>query len=268
MFIPHVSTHKFLVLAAMTGLVSVPAFADEEEPHADALLIMDPSGKLVTGEYDFEDDILLGVGARVYEGEFEGPFDGIWTTDEPGFNAMSSTNPQLPAGYSALPGDAPASFNANTMGIDGQTSNLYYWDGTGEVSFAPVSGTVMEISKAPTATFSAILDGGSSPVSGFEINTTDSDGFLHQHIDFSVFNTDATDPANGFYLWSLTLTVGDSAISVPASTEPLFFVHGLGFEDEVAHEAAIDYINANLVPEPTSVGLIALGGLAMLRRRR
>ena len=235
--------------------------------HADSLLVVDPDGNLVAGQIDFDSTSILNVDTRVYEGEFEGPFgpfDNIWTTDEPGFNALSSGNTGLlPVGYTTLPGETSVTFDANAITLNGNTANLWHWDGLGDtVNFAAVTGpTTLEISKSPTVDFSAILDGSDADITGFEIAETTSSGFLHQHIDFAV--TDTSAPDTGFYLWSLTLHAGAGL-----QTDPLYFVHGLGIEDEVAHEAAIGYVEASLVPEPGSAILLMLGVTGLLARQR
>ena len=90
----------------------------------------------------------------------------------------------------------------------------------------------MEISKAPSAVFSSLLDGSASDVGGFVIDQTNAEGFLHKHIDFTISNTDASAPADGFYLWSLTISAG------ALETDLLYFVHGLGAHTEEKHEDA------------------------------
>ena len=250
---------RFVTPALLLAALAVaPARAQEEEHgHVDALLIINPDNQLVTGGYDFEDNQLDNTLTRVYESEF----DAFGTIDEPGFNALSSDNGQIPDGFSALPGNTDVTFTANAFALGGQTANLWHWNAEGAVAFNPVAaGTTLTISKAPAAVFSSVLDGSANDVQGFTIETTNATGFLHKHIDFTVNQPVAEE---GFYLWSLTLEVGAYA------TEPVYFVHGLGDHDEALHEAAIDFVQANLVPEPTSAALLAgLGGLAMIRRRR
>ncbi|MGV6814011.1 MAG: hypothetical protein ACWA5W_03260 [Phycisphaerales bacterium] len=241
-------TKSLIALATLTAISSIAA-----AQHADMLLIRDDSGNLLTGLYDFDSNSIVSTNTRVFEGEF----DQFGTTDEPGFNALSATN--IPAGYQALPSSSEVSFNANAFAIDDQVSNLYYWDGNGDVDFVQ-STNILTISKAPSTIFNAVLDGGSSDVAGFGIDTTSSDGFLHKHLDAGL--TDISESAHGFYLWSYNLTIDGS------TSDSVFFVHDFGVENEVLHEAAIDWVGANLVPSPGSLSMLAIGGLVGMRRRR
>ena len=261
---------KALTPALMIAATATPAFADEEEhAHVDALLAIDPSGNLISGGYAFDEGEVENVDTRVYEAEFEqvlieGTPTNIWTTDEPGFNAVSSSVGGLPAGYTTLPGSTNVTFTAKAFAIGGSTANLWHWDGTGAVNFAPVaSPTELEISKAPSVVFSSILDGSASDVAGFTIDQTTTEGFLHKHIDFTITNTDSSAPADGFYLWSLTISADT------LESDPLYFVHGLGAHTEEKHEEAAAFIESTLVPEPTSaLALLAGAGLLAARRRR
>jgi len=241
-------TKSLITLASLTVVSSIAS-----AQHADLLVIRDDAGNLLTGQYDFDTGSIVNTNTRVYEGEF----DQFGTTDEPGFNALSSSN--IPAGFQALPAISELTFNANAFSIGNQVANLFFWDGTGEVDFTQ-SSNALTISKAPSNIFNATLDGGSSDVDGFAIDTTSSDGFLHKHIDAGLM--DISESAHGFYLWSFDLTIDGS------TTDPIFFVHGFGLEDEVAHEAAIDWVNGNLVPAPGALSMLALGGLTATRRRR
>jgi hypothetical protein len=219
--------------------------------HADLLLINDQNGNLITGQYDFDSGQVVNTDTRVYEGEF----DDFGVSDEPGFNALSSSN--IPNGYFALAGNADVGFSANAFGIDNGVSNLWFWDGAGAVDFG-ISNNLLTISKAPSNIFSTTLDGSASDANGFTIDTTSSDGFLHKHIDFALNDTGAG--ASGFYLWSMDFSVGDS------SSESVYFVHGFGIHDEEAHEAAVGWVETNLVPAPA--GVLTLIGLPILTSRR
>ncbi|MCA9304354.1 MAG: hypothetical protein KC996_09550 [Phycisphaerales bacterium] len=241
------NTKAIITASLFVSLAASGALAQ----HADLLLIKDLEGNLLTGQYDFDSAQVVGTGTRVYEGEF----DAFGVSDEPGINALSGSN--IPTGYAALDGNAAVSFGANAFEINGTVSNLWYWDGTGPVDFS-VSANTLTISKAPSSIFSATLDGSGSDVDGFTIETTSSDGFLHKHIDFALSDIDAG--SAGFYLWSMDFSVGGS------TSEGVYFVHGFGIHNEEAHEAAIDWVSANLVPAPA--GVLALLGLPMLAAHR
>ena len=111
------------------------------------------------------------------------------------------------------------------------------------------------------------FDGSAADVAGFEIDTTDAGGFLHRHVAFQVNDGDGQPTVQtadaGFYVWSLEMAVG------ALKADPIFFVHALGVEDEAAHEAAVAFVEANVVPEPTAaLALAGVGGVLLRRRRR
>ncbi|PHQ82759.1 MAG: hypothetical protein COB69_00815 [Phycisphaera sp.] len=205
--------------------------------HADMMLIRDAGGNLVTGAYDFDAGAIVNTNQRVFDAEF----DIFGTTDEPGFNALSSGN--VPAGFLPLAGNTAVSFTGKAFEIGGTMSNLWHWDGIGAVDFGLIAdGTTLNVSKAPSSVFSMDLGGSGSDVAGFDIDTTSADGFLHKHIDFSLINSSGA--SAGLYLWAFTLE------NEGASTASFWFVHGFDFHDEPQHEAAVDWVQANLVPTP------------------
>ncbi len=258
-------TSLFKSLMVLCAVAAATTTAKAE--HSDLLLLIQ-GGELVTGTYDFDAGMVTSTDERVYEGEFEfGPFDlggGVYqyTVDEPGFNALSSAN--VPAGFSALPGNSAVTFDIVSFDIDGTSANLWYWDGVGAVDFAPASGVTWTVSKNPLATFNATANGSNTTVPGFVINTTSADGFLHQHLDFTLEGTGASAEdaiPSGFYALGMEL-------SVNPTSEPVFFVHGVGIENEPQHEAAVDFFAESVVPEPASLALLLVGGLCAMRRNR
>ena len=246
---------------ALAAAASLLAAATASAEHADALLIVNPEGRLTTGFYSFDSNQVLSTGQRVFEGEF----DEFGIVDEPGFNALSPSGGGIPAGFSALPGNAAVTFTGKAFSIGGSAANLWHWDAAGPVDFQPVTApTSLDIKRS---VFTTNLDGSATDVPGLLIGTTNASGFLHQHVSFQVNDGDADPLAQtadeGFYLWSMELSVGSSL-----TAEPVYFVHGLGVDDEALHEQAIGFVESNVVPEPTAALALAGAGVALLARRR
>lgn len=255
-------------ITAAALLFAVPTIAlagdVEEHGHVDALVLLGPDGRLVTGGVEFDEQEFVEF-TRVYEGEFAllpGMMGGqIGYTDEPGFNSLASGNTTLPAGYTALTANTALSFDAKAFAIGNATANLWHWDGNGAVNFAPANASI-RFTFDPENTPSAALDGSANDITGFEIATSAGDGALHQHVD--MFFEDAHLADTGFYLWSFTLKTDTGLESLP-----VFFVHGLGEGlDEEQHEAAIDWVALNVVPAPGAVAFGVMGLACATRRRR
>jgi hypothetical protein len=94
---------------------------------------------------------------------------------------------------------------------------------------------------------------------GGSFNFLVSEG-LDLHADFTAFGAGGADPANGIYLAAFTFSSAGLATS-----ETFWIVFNLGLDEE-AHEAAAEWVEANLVPAPGALALLAVG--AGLRRRR
>ncbi len=244
-------------LVALAALPMIALAGETVDPveHVDALVILDTEGRLVTGLVDFDTEVPLSDTTRVYSGAF-GVFDigggsQTATTDVPGFFALRPSSPNIPAGFSALPPSTDLLFTAGVIEIDGASSNFLHWDGTGPVSFAaaPIAGN---ISKPPSFLFNIDLNTTASSAPGFTIQRTTSQGGLHQHLNFNIF--DAQLAPDGVYLWSMTLHLGT------LDSDPIYFVHTLGDIDAATHQQAIDYVRDTLVDTSTTLCTADLDG--------
>jgi hypothetical protein len=188
-----------------------------------------------------------------------------YSRDEPGFFALSSMAPGglFPSGATALSGGVDVTFSFNTFTVNGNSGNLFFWDGAGAVNFQPISS------------FSMALNPG--------VVQTGANGDLDFHPDFELDDPSGT-PANGVYLISLSAQANGLDPSAP-----VYFVwladasitSGLIAEETeedieaglafTYFEEAAEYVESQVViPEPNSMVLVvfALGGLAVIRRGR
>jgi hypothetical protein len=136
-------------------------------------------------------------------------------------------------------------------------SPLKKWNGAGFDAGIPETlqvgyfvGTPGEITRFTGAGF----------VSGFDFATVSGGGF-DEHLSYILFG-DGGDPSDGVYLLELELT-SDSY----GPSDPFWIVFNLGLDEE-DHDAAIDWVEDNLVPAPGAAGALALLGVAAVRRRR
>jgi hypothetical protein len=84
---------------------------------------------------------------------------------------------------------------------------------------------------------------------------------LDLHPEFTLLGANGADPANGIYLASLRFSSAGYA-----NSDTLWIVFNLGM-DEADHEAATQWVEANLVPAPGAIALLAFGAMAGRRRR-
>lgn len=85
---------------------------------------------------------------------------------------------------------------------------------------------------------------------------------LDLHPEYTLLGAGGADPANGIYLASFTVSASGLGTS-----EVFHTVFNLGMA-EADHAAAAAWVEANLVPAPGALGLLALAGIAAHRRRR
>jgi hypothetical protein len=198
-------------------------------------------------------------GVHVFGYDFGENADDPFFAQDPGFNA-TATSGLTPS----------AAFRFNIL------SPLSYWNGAGDVSFAPVAtGESLRLNfGANDRTISGI----SGVQAGFSIQTVDGSGAVHRHLNAFLSGADGnTIPAGpgpwgagdgvqapiGAYLFSLELLL-DPAGAI-ANSDPIYIVFNNGLS-EALHDVAIDWVNQNLVPEPALAGVLA--PLVMRGRRR
>ena len=275
------ATSAATVAAAAASLLST-ASADG---HVDVLVALHPTeNRLVTGAADVEDGSYV-VGQRVFEGEMNTLFAPLfgtahngWAMDtlaEPGFTAPGSAS--LLQGGRLLPGNHDVTFTIKSFSIGGDAgtrANLWYWDGIDDgndgsfdedVTFAPVTGgTELNLWRS-NRLLNATATGADADVAGFAIGTTAANGSLHAHPANEVRELAPGTPDEGYYLAGFTL-----GMSGYADSETFWIVWGVGDHgDELAHEAAVAFVESAAVPEPGALGLAGLTAAgALLRRRR
>lgn len=253
--------HHWMTAAAALIAAPLTTAQTTEHVHAD-ILVGAQGGQIVTL---FEPALETFELAQVFEAEIPATF----FTSDPGFNNDEVI--EFPAGVGALLPDTPLHINikAVTPVGGGTAANLFFWDGIGTASFAPVSdGTTFTISNptGPTTADTAVADGGSSDVAGFSFTTADAAGQVHKHFNFYMLDSlgGTSGIADGLYILPLELT--QTGLD---SSDPFFIVFATEGIGEPAHEAAADWATVNLVPEPGSAfALLAGAGLIAARRRR
>lgn len=290
----------FAVALAVMSVAPSRVRADEahQHEHFDVLITRDTvTNRIVTGGFRdaavFDEQGILIHPAnsvkhfvRVFGSEII--HDGTtWRSEdpgEPGFRATDTqsildSDPDYPNGrFVPIPSPHPLKFDFLPMTIGGNTRNLFYWDGNGSVDFGLAQAdTTLTFNKAMTNASVTHLSDGIVP--GFTIAGNESAGFVHQHL-YSFLNRTGNDPAEGFYLVSLGLSLDASVLQNP---EPIFMVFAAfdplnhlddldGFLEnfEAAHAEAQEWVEATMVPEPAGITVAVLGGLGglMICRRR
>ena len=257
-----------MTLRALTATLAIvsagPMLAGEG---GDIMIYDNGNGGLTFGLYDFDG----GSGAVLDEGpvfiveaEMEANWegDGRPGTDEPGWATDGSIPSDLVIEF-PFPANTALNVSANVLPVLG--GNAAYWDGNGAVNFTTAMPNGIEVEDALG---SLELDGsGTAPAGTVSPWISDGSGTAHNHLEFILDAPDAT-AATGVYLISLSASAGS------LESDPLYFIFGYGGTDfteeeiEEAIELAEEYVEDVVIPEPASATLLALAGVALLRRRR
>jgi hypothetical protein len=242
-----ITTNKIMFGVALVG--SLVLFAETSRADYD----LSPSlveGKLVIGGLSHEGDRLTGP-VSVLGFDFGEEEDNPYNLDDPGICQN--------AGFGDLIEGARMDYTI--------LSSLCYWDGTGDVNF--VAASTQYLTMANGGSIATITGTSGVQPNSYYVDEIGQNGFLHVHIDTSLFgNTGTTNiseeenflaPANGIYAFQMALTMTDG--DAVYTSDPIWIVWNNGMGEEI-HDAAMA-----AVPEPITLTFLAIGGMAMLRRR-
>ena len=233
-----------LVLSLVAGLalLSQPAMAQ----HSDVEFEYD-NGQIVV--YGGEPSSLDA--SRLFEGEC--PTSGLSQnfSSDPGFAS------EVAEGLGVNPGD---DIFLNFVLSPSLGGALQYHDGSG---FAATTANTLVEGNAPGATDLTITSGGFSGDNPVFLQTADSAGDIHSHVDFTL----SAGAAQGAYGLLVELETSAPGIS---NSDPFWFVfnHGL---DEITFEDVVvpAFQGGAAIPEPAFPILLGIGSIGLgLRRRR
>jgi hypothetical protein len=245
---------RFWICVLLTAFVGTAAYAQHDD-----IVPYELDGKIATGGHD---DVLGtdNIAQRVFGYDFGEVPENPYVIGDPGVN-----NGSFAIGVYPNDGLLPAQ---KTLGFSVVT-NLLYWDGSGGVSFAAAPSDVLLGLNNPVAGGTVLVSGtgqsGTPPI----IQSTGATGRVHMHLLSQLHHTDGTDPTppnapDGMYLVGLSLTLPGSGLT---DSDPFYVVYlnnSMGELNEAMHDAAIEWAETTLVPEPASWALmiVALGSVA------
>lgn len=256
---------RFASLALLTlTFLTAPALADEGHkdiwPYLNGGMIV--SGSVEVDEVD-EGNSIFTQNVNVFGADLDDTF-GVGVGDAPG---LFAPHDDIPEGTL----DPNTTIGYNVRGP------LRDWTGT-EFDLVNVSsnfivievGDIDEGAGLATGPFvTPDTNGSSIDALRFETN---AEGELHAHGLFTLQGDNTigsgTPATAGIYLMEIELVYGSGASLLVS--DPIWIVYNFGLtEDE--HELAEDWVVENLanpIPEPTSLALLGLGAVALMRRRR
>ena len=206
--------------------------------HSD-VLNQDLDERLASGSANFDTGVWT-LGARSYTRDFDSDF----AINNPGWNALGTGSPDMPAGAAALPINTDLEWDFLPMKIDGTAANLFYWNGTGSVAFGSLPTADYELFLQAKSMNFIPVDGSPTLVPGEVIDDTDSIGTLHRHRFWFLDDGDSdlgTDPADGIYLISLRTRMDGLDRS-----EPIYFLFGTPGSSATALDDAQQWVDLRL----------------------
>ena len=225
-----------IIVSTIAGLaVSGAAFAHGEG--VDALLQIEDGG-IVIGSFDDDTESVVELRERVFAFEWGENPGAPNIADDPGFRALPGTLAGLSWGVNFV--DAAR-----------------VWDGSNFDTVSPNTVTFEFLGGEQETPSTA---GGTTAGFGIPVGP----GGFDDHYDI-ILNAPTDGSVSGVYLISLRAFA--EGAGAPDESDTFWFVGNFG-ASELDHEAAIEYVEDVLVPAPGAGALLAMGGAALLRRRR
>jgi len=211
-------------------------------PHGGDIGVAFVDGRIVTSLVEEEELGGLGTPQRVFESELGSIEYGPFGNDEPGYTS------------NVLPPGAQIGFNI--------LEELSLWNGAG---FTGGLGETLQLGKFVGTPGEITATTGPGFVPGFFFATADGVGFIDEHLSHILMGPVLrADPADGIYLLELELFTDHGGI---ANSDPFWIVFNLNSPEE-DHEAAVEWVQENLVPAPGFAVLLAPLALWSRSRRR
>ncbi|QDV79851.1 PEP-CTERM sorting domain-containing protein [Botrimarina mediterranea] len=264
---------RFTKVFFLTGLACLTADA---AAHSDILLRAD-GGQVVVGAAEDlsgeEGGPFYHLDEKVFEGVFLNPtmptppFGYDFERTEPGFFSA----PGLPEGDD-LPANADIALSLSSFSIGAANDLAYYWDGTGEVDFQPLSITQPGVNFAFGPASFASTDANSAvddhPL--FGLTSGAADGVYLVSPVVSVAGLADSDPfymvwlANSVLVDDVTAEELEGALEAYEEGGPEPIVGGVNF---AFFEEAVEYVGA--IPEPSTalLAMLAASLVGVTRRR-
>jgi hypothetical protein len=248
-------------LIVVAGVLAVVGSASGQ--HFDIFLARPAAGtQTVIGGADVDalayDDVV-----RVFEVEM-GAAAGEFLALEPGVNHPDINNPALaayPSSASALQsGDVLRLFERNFT-VTGMFDDLFYWNGQGDVSFAPAAANFRIDGGDPLATTA----GAAGVFDDHPFLVIDSDTLPGIYLASVVGTVNAFDPSDPVYLvFGTEGLITAEFLGISQTEFEMLTDDDLDAALEEVIELGVEYVEMNLVPEPAGWWLAACTCCALI----
>jgi len=141
------SIRSFVFLATFVVVTAVLNTAATAQ-HSDIFITNIGAAQTGIGAADV-DGGMFDIDTRVFESVLVASGAPDYSRNEPGFFALSNLAPGglFPSGASALPANADVTLSFRTFTVNGNSAELFYWDGQGgSVNFMPATGRSISLS--------------------------------------------------------------------------------------------------------------------------